>query len=141
MNPIAPFLIIGTLCLALGCASSPVPDEAPVVDRIVVTHSDSGDFDAADVRTLEIANGDEVARWVEALAAVPATPSRGPMFIKFAPNTPEQRVELYRGETLVTSHRLKGMKLDIPGDEGWSFYGGDEDQAFTRLVRDLVTGG
>ena len=103
-------------------------------DRIALTYAPEADFGARDVLRVEIKDEKTIRRWLEALDKIPA---KGRLLIKMRGDTPEHRMEFFRGERRLAALRMKSEELDAPVDEGWDFYG-DSDDPFVRMVRQAL---
>jgi hypothetical protein len=129
------------LLAPLACCEAPVanPDPRiyPATALVRVTRAPTADFNAADVRAVEVHEPAAVRRIRAALDMVPAEPLRGVRMIKFAADAAEYRIDFVDGDgKILGRHRIKGSYLDIASHPGWAFYSG-EDRAFVALVQRL----
>ena len=140
MHTLSKLVLLSPLA-ALACCEAPVakPDPRiyPATALVRVTRAPAADFDAADVRAVEVHEPAAVRRIRAALDAVPAEPPRGVRMIKFAADAAEYRIEFVDGDgAILGRHRIKGSCLDVASHPGWAFYSG-EDRAFVALVQRL----
>lgn len=129
-------LTLFAVLLAASCRSTPEAADAggPGVDRIVIRHHDGGD--AGGVIVHEVRDPAEIARWLDALAALPEMGPADVRMISFVQPAPRHEIEFLAGEEVVDARRMMGGQLDVKEHPGWAFYSG-QDRAFTSLVAAL----